>query len=51
MAYAVERRIVDLGRETVRFAVQLQTLKHRRIQETGHRGKLGVREGNHPDYS
>ena len=46
----VETRIGDLGRETSRSLVQLRILEHRRIQETGMRGKLVYREGNNPDY-
>ena len=47
----VEIRIVDLGGEIPRFAVQLRMLDLLRSEETGSRGKLAIREGNNPDYS
>ena len=47
----VEARIEDFGLETARFLVQLRMFQHRRSEETGFRGKLGIREGNNPDCS
>lgn len=50
MALEVERRIVGLGLERARLAVQLRMLMHRRCLETGERGKLVLLEGNNPDH-
>ena len=47
----VELRIVDLGWETGRSAVQLRMSQYHRFQETAARGKRELRKGNNPDYS
>jgi len=47
----VEVRIGDLGPERARFLVQLRIILRLRVQETGFQGKLGIQEGNNPDFS